>query len=107
MARRLKLHDELVAMNTELQLGVKKILFQPPPSVKLEYPAIIYKRKSTFTTNADNLNYSGHTLYQIEVIDPDPDTPIVSALLNKFKMIKHVNNFETSNLNHDVLDLYY
>lgn len=107
MARRHELHDELKAMNAELELGVKKILFQPPPSVQLEYPAIIYTRKSTFTTNADNRNYSGHTLYQIEVIDPDPDTPIVSALLNKFQMIKHVNNFKTSNLNHDVLNLYY
>lgn len=101
MDRRYDLHEEL------LTLGARKTLFQPPPSVQLEYPAIIYTRKSTYTTNADNKVYKGHRLYQIEVIDPNPDTPLIDALLNKFQMIKHVNNFKTSNLNHDVFDLYY
>lgn len=101
MDRRYELHEEL------LTLGARKTLFQPSPSVQLEYPAIIYTRKSTYTTNADNKVYKGHRLYQIEVIDPNPDTPFVDALLNKFQMIKHVNNFKTSNLNHDVFDLYY
>ena len=40
MDRRYDLHEEL------LTLGAKKTLFQPPPSVQLEYPAIIYTRKS-------------------------------------------------------------
>lgn len=101
MDRRHKLHEELVS------LGAKKTLFQPPPSVQLEYPAIIYTTKSTYTTNADNKVYTGHRFYQIELIDPDPDTPLIDALLNKFSMIKHVNNFKTSNLNHNVFDLYY
>lgn len=101
MDRRHNLHEELVS------LGAKKTLFQPPPSVQLEYPAIIYTTKSTYTTNADNKVYTGHRFYQIELIDPDPDTPLIDALLNKFSMIKHVNNFKTSNLNHNVFDLYY
>lgn len=101
MDRRHRLHEELVS------LGAKKTLFQPPPSVQLEYPAIIYTTKSTYTTNADNKVYTGHRFYQIELIDPDPDTPLIDALLNKFPMIKHVNNFKTSGLNHNVFDLYY
>ena len=101
MDRRHKLHEEL------LTLGASKTLFQPPPSVQLTYPAIIYTRKSTYTTYADNYAYEAPTFYQVEVIDPNPDTPLVSALLNKFQMIKHVNNFKSSNLNHDVFDLYY
>lgn len=101
MDRRHKLHTEL------LTLGASKTLFQPPPSVMLTYPAIIYTRKSTYTTNADNKTYTGQRLYQIEVIDPDPDSPLIDAILNKFQMIKHVNNFKANNLNHDVFDLYY
>ena len=101
MDRRHKLHEEL------LTLGASKTLFQPPPSVQLTYPAIIYTRKSTYTTNADNKTYTGQRLYLIEVIDPNPDTPLVDAILNKFQMIKHVNNFKANNLNHDVFDLYY
>ena len=101
MTRRQKLHTELKA------LGARKTLFQPPPDVLLEYPAIIYTRKSTYTMAADNKNYTGTTYYQIEVIDPDPDSTLVAALLDKFQMIKHVNNFKTNNLNHDVFNLYY
>ena len=101
MDRRHDLHEELKS------LGAVKTLFQPPPTAQMQYPAIVYKRKSTDTTNADNINYTGQTLYQIEVIDPNPDSPLVPALLAKFKMIKHVNNFTASNLNHDVFDLYY
>lgn len=101
MTRRQKLHTEL------LTLGARKTLFQPPPDVLLEYPAIVYTRKSTYTQAADNKNYKATTLYQIELIDPDPDSPLVAALLNKFKMITHVNNFKASNLNHDVFNLYY
>lgn len=104
MARRHKLHDELCTLK---EFGIKKVLFQPPPSVQLEYPAIIYTTKSTYTTNADNKVYTGHRFYQIELIDPDPDTPFIDKLLEMFPMIKHVNNFKTSNLNHDVFDLYY
>ena len=101
MTRRQKLHTEL------LTLGAKKTLFQPPPDAHLEYPAIVYTRKSTFTLAADNKNYTGHTYYQIEVIDANPDSTLVAALLDKFQMIKHVNNFKTNNLNHDVFNLYY
>lgn len=99
--RRKLLHLELVA------LGTQAVHFQPPPSVKLIYPCIVYRRKSTDSIAADNRNYKNQTLYQIEVIDPNPDTPYVSSLLNSFSMIKHVNNFKSDNLNHDVFDLYY
>lgn len=105
MGRRHDLHDELVDLGDEF--GVKKVLFQPPPSVLMEYPAIVYTKKSTYTTNADNKSYTNTRFYQVTVIDPDPDTPLVDAILNKFQMIKHVNNFKANNLNHDVFDLYY
>lgn len=105
MDRRHELHDEIVALATEF--GVKKVLFQPPPNVQMVYPAIVYSKKSTYTTNADNKVYTSDRFYQVTVIDGDPDTPLIDALLNKFQMIKHVNNFVESNLYHDVFDLYY
>lgn len=104
MSRRHDLNDKL---STLKEFGIKKVLFQPPPNVQMEYPAIVYTTKSTYTTNADNKVYTGHRFYQVTLIDPNPDTPYIDKLLDMFQMIKHVNNFKTSNLNHDVFDLYY
>ena len=105
MDRRYDLHDELVSLGDKF--GVRKVLFQPPPTVQMEYPAIVYTRKSTYTTNADNRTYKSDRFYQIQVIDPNPDTPLIDAILNNFQMIKHVNNFKNNNLNYDMFDLYY
>lgn len=101
MDRRKLLHDELKT------LGAASVHFQPPPSVNLVFPSIVYRRKSTDTISADNINYKKHTLYQVEIIDADPDTDLVDKMLDKFSMCKHVNNFKSDNLNHDVFDLYY
>ena len=101
MDRRKQLHLKLVA------LGTQAVHFQPPPSVKLVFPCIVYRRKSTDSIAADNRNYKNIPLYQIELIDPNPDTPYVDSLLNSFSMIKHVNSFPADNLNHYVFDLYY
>lgn len=101
MDRRKQLHSEL------LTIGVASVHFQPPPNVHLVFPSIVYRRKSIDTISADNRSYKNQTLYQLELIDPNPDTPFVDDLLEKFSMIKHVNNFKSDNLNHDVFDLYY
>ena len=99
--RRKLLHLELVA------LGTQAVHFQPPPSVKLIYPCIVYRLKSTDSIAADNRNYKNMKLYQIELIDPNPDNTYVDSLLNSFSMIKHVNTFIADNLNHYIFDLYY
>lgn len=101
MDRRKQLHSEL------LTIGVQAVHFQPPPSVHLVYPCIVYTRKSTDTVSADNRSYKNMAMYQIELIDPDPDTPYIETILEKFNMIKHVNNFKANNLNHNVFNLYY
>lgn len=70
MARpRTELHEILVGI-----LGSRNVYFQPPASVSMKYPAIVYSWDGNNHTRADNLRYVPRRRYQVTVIDRDPDS---------------------------------
>ena len=69
MIKRLKLHGELVDL-----LGTRNVYFQPPESIKIRYPAIVYSRERIDEKFADNGTYNKTIGYKIVVIDEDPDS---------------------------------
>ena len=69
MGSRLKLQEEL-----ENLLGTRNVYFQPPPSLKMKYPCIVYERVRINTKFADNIPYQLNKPYQLTYIDEDPDT---------------------------------
>lgn len=87
--------------------GVKKVYFQPPASVKLQYPCIIYQRDGGNTEFANNYSYQFTQRYTVTVIDKNPDSDIPRYLINNFQMITPDRNFTSDNLNHSILTLYY
>lgn len=101
MHHRLELHEILCKV-----LGSRKVYFQPPESVKMEYPAIVYSRDDIENTFAENSVYKQDHQYQIVVIDKDPDSKIVDAV-SKLPMCRFVRHYEADNLNHDVFSIYY
>jgi len=102
MENRLALHEELVDI-----LGSDHVYFQPPESIKMKYPAIVYFRDDIDNIKADNLNYLRHHRFQVTVIDPDPDTEYIDAILEHFPMCKYDRHYTADNLNHDVFTIYY
>lgn len=82
------------------------VYFQPPESVKLSYPCIVYSRSSAKTAFADDNPYSYENQYQVTVIDKDPDSGIPEkvAMLPK---CTHVRTYVSDNLHHDVFTLFY
>jgi hypothetical protein len=98
------------AKRKELQdifLGIcDHVYFQPPESIKLTYPCIIYKRDKMDTKYANNKKYAHLMRYQVKVIDNDPDSDLPSSVL-ELSLCNHVQNFVTDGLNHDVFELYY
>jgi len=87
-------------------LGSENVYFQPPETIKLIYPCIIYSRNSGNIDFADNLNYRYHIKYDVTVIDKSPD----SEILNKIAMLPMCTlnrHYTSNNLNHDVFVLYY
>ena len=102
MARRLELQEKL-----ENILGSTNVYYQPPESVKLKYPCIIYERYAGNVKFANNKPYNFTRAYQLMVITDDPDETYGEDLLNEFSMIHYSNHFVKDNLNHEVYVLYF
>ena len=101
MAQRLELQALLVEL-----LGSNNVYFQPPPSVDMKYPCIVYQRDYAATVFADNGPYHSKKRYQITVIDQNPDSDIpdkVAAL----PLCVFTRFFATDNLNHDIYYLFF
>lgn len=97
---RLELHELLCEI-----LGSRNVYFQPPESVKMEYPAIRYARNRINNTSADNQIYTQDVGYTITVIDRDPDSEVVERL-SKIPRIMYDRSYVADNLNHDVFTIY-
>lgn len=101
MGRRLILHQILCNL-----LGTPNAYFQPPETIKMNYPCIVYRRTSADTRFSNDFPYLCEMSYQVTVIDKDPDSalPIKVSLLQKCIFQNH---FVKDNLNHDVYNIYY
>lgn len=82
------------------------VYYQPPPSVKLKYPCIIYERRSGDTLYADNKPYRFDYSYTVTYIDPDPDSNVPFKIA-ELPMCKMDRCFTSDNLNHSVFIIYY
>jgi hypothetical protein len=101
MAPRLELQALLVGL-----LGSSNVYFQPPTSLQMQYPCIIYKRDSINTVFADNQPYKGKKRYQVIAVDRDPDSDIHDKLA-ALPLCSHDRTYAADDLNHDVFNLFF
>ena len=101
MANRLDLQAKF-----EEILGSRNVYFQPPASVKLKYPAIVYARKDIDSIFADNGMYRNMPRYDVTLIDKNPDSPFIEQIL-ALPYCSHDRSYTADNLNHDVFNIYY
>lgn len=102
MGRRLDLHEELKAL-----LGSSNVYFQPPETIKLKYPCIIYHLSTVDSQYADNHAFTYNHRYTIQAIAKDPDWTFPDKLGKSMKMIRFDRFFTANNLNHWNFELYY
>lgn len=101
METRLELQNKL-----EELLGVSHVYYQPPESLKIEYPAIIYSLSDIDLKYASNSSYTKKRRYTLIVIDRRPDNPVIDKLL-ELPYCSFDRRYISNNLNHDSLTLYY
>lgn len=101
MAPRLQLQALL-----ELILENTNVYFQPPASVKMQYPCIVYKRDNAKTEFAGNKPYTHNRRYMVTVIDRDPDSEIPDKIAELPKC-NTLRFFTANNLHHSVFNLYF
>lgn len=87
-------------------LGSNEVYFQPPTSVKMQYPAIVYRRYNIDNTHADDGVYKQSLEYEVIVIDRDPDSEIVMKV-SRLPRCRHERHYTADGLNHDVFKLIY
>lgn len=102
MADRLELQSKL-----EELLGSRNVYYQPPATLKMEYPCIRYSKSDIKSKYANDSAYQLLTRYELIVIDKKPDNPIILMCLKNFKHCSYDRHYVSDNLNHDVLTLYY
>lgn len=102
MGSRLKLHEELCDL-----LGTRNVYFQPPESIKLSYPCIVYSIAGASEKRANNKIYNCRDRYEAIVIDYDPDSDIPDKIRYHFPMCTFDRVYQSENLNHTVFKLYY
>lgn len=101
MKSREELHEVLVDL-----LGSRNVYFQPPENLKLKYPCIVYELSDIRPVRADNIIYLKNKLYTVTVIDEDPDSEIVTDMV-ELPYCDFDRWYATSNLNHWVFSLYF
>jgi len=101
MAQRLELQALLIEI-----LGTEHVYFQPPPTLQMEYPCIVYQRDYLLTNHADDKPYKRTKRYQVTIIDRNPDSDVpdkVAAL----PLCVFDRFYTADNLNHDVYKLFF
>lgn len=101
MDRRLKLQTKL-----EELLGSRNVYYQPPESLKMEYPAIRYSLGRIDSRYANDAKYSKLTRYELIVIDRRPNNKVIDAILD-MQYSSYDRHYVVNNMHHDVITLYY
>ncbi len=101
MGKREDLHELLCRI-----LGSRNVYFQPPASIHMEYPAVVYSLSDILVTPANNAPYWKKKAYEIILIDKNPDNTFVDAI-SDLPYCRFVRPYVADNLNHYVFHLYY
>ena len=98
-----------LSLQTELEdlLLTGKVYFQPPSSIKLIYPCIVYKLDGFDTRYADSAIYKNKTRYSVILIDQNPDSSFPLTILSAFEYCSFDRYYIADNLNHYAFTLYY
>ena len=85
---------------------VPHFYFQPPENKKISYPCVIYKVSRADTNHASNIPYHVSPIYEVVLIDQNPDSIHFEELL-RVPRGKLVRTYEVDGLNHWVFQIYY
>lgn len=100
MGTRLQLHDELLAL-------APKAYYQPPETVRMEYPCFRYALSDVDSIHADNTSYHDFTSYSVTYISRTHAEEIIAQMKNRFKYCHFDRPYTADNLYHYNFELYY
>lgn len=81
------------------------VYYQPPASVRIQYPCIIYKLNRIPSKWANNDPYHLEHSYEVILITEDPDDPLVDRLAS-LHATRFDRYYSADNLHHFVYTIY-
>lgn len=88
-------------------LGSRNVYYQPPESIKLKYPCIIYEKSRIQQVYADNISYLKHKEYSLTLIYREADSTLPDDLLDSFELISFDRHYKADNMYHDVFTIVW
>lgn len=100
--------ERRVALQSELEsiLGSREVYYQPPSSIKLKYPSIVYALDDVRAAHADNMAWRLMRRYSVTLITRNPDDPTIDKL-GAMPMCNFSRYFSNDNLHHYNYSIYY
>ena len=105
LGKRMRLRAMLTDILGTTELTETRTYFQPPPSERMKYPAILYSLSRIRNRHADNSVYGQTDEYQLIVVDEDPDSEITRAV-SLLPRCRHERRYQADNLYHDVFTIH-
>lgn len=99
--RREQLHEVFCKI-----LQSRNAYFQPPESIKMNYPAIVYELADIPSLYANNGVYLSGRKYTVTIIDKDPDSSLVGKV-SALPTCKFSRSYKAEGLNHWSFTLQY
>ncbi len=100
MGSREELHYELLTL-------VPNAYFQPPATLKMKYPCIVYHKTPNYKEFANGGVYRRVRAYTLTLIETDPDSECADKVEDTFNHCTITNHYVSDNLHHTTLNLYY
>lgn len=100
----MKTRIELQAMLEEV-MESENVYFQPPASLRIDYPCIVYSINRVDNTYANNKIYKQDYFYELILVDSNPDSKYFKKLC-EIPQCRFRNFYISDNLNHFVFNMY-
>lgn len=100
LAKRIDLQRYLESL-----VGKGRVYFEPPETLKIQYPCIVYNLSRFDPVSADNLSYTVHQDYDVQYItrEPEPDIPLKLAYSKRFRAGQHFVSDGMHHFNYSVV----
>lgn len=96
---RLTLHQDLIDA-----LGSSNVYYNPPETIQMKFPAIVYSLDFIEQIHADNKKYIDWTTYKVIVVSKKPDDPVIKKILN-WEMTRFSTSYTRNGFYHTAIIL--
>lgn len=102
-SKRLTFRDELASIAGDMI----KLYYQPPDTVRMTYPCIVYSLSDVDLVKANDSVYINNRTYRVQYIDRSTSMDIPEKLIEGFQFVKFIDRSVIENLNHTTLEITY